>query len=172
LEPKTDNPNADRIVVNYVEVDQRNDRVAISNAVVRILNETQEGITGTQSFFEQFLTLDQLTESQQRGTWALLDLMEFDDQEEIDAAKTELITVFNEASEEDKILLEPALVLIDSYASYGPVYKEVADVIKSKKLSPTELEVLFATRFGELALANEGALSNFEAIQYEYIQGN
>ncbi len=158
--------------VSYVvEVEQRNDRVEINNSVVRILNDLQESMQGPRPLFERFLSLDQLTESEQRGTWGLLDLMDFDYQAKIDAAKSELEMTFKDVDEQDKVLLEPAMNLLDAYSGYGNVYKQIAETIKSKELSSDELKTLLIERYQELDTMVGEPLVNFSAVQQAYIKG-
>jgi len=157
--------------LSFFEVEQKNDRIAISNAVVDIVNDMQSKAQAPQALFEQFLRLDEFDQSKQRGTWALLDLMEFDYQKDIDEASSNLAGVFSNKQEQDKILLLPAQKLLQSYSGYDAIYKEISRKIKSKSLSNEQLQSLLAQRYQQLALMSEEAMNEFQAAQYSYIKG-
>jgi hypothetical protein len=158
-------------VNSYVEVEQKNDRIAISNEVVRIINNAQESIQGSQSLFELFTRLDQLDASQQRGAWGLLDLADITVEQDIAAAKAELEVVFSDAKPEDQALLAPALQLLDTYHGYHPVYEEIVQVIRSKNLSTTEFQAFLSGQYQRLALLNGESLDHLKTVQYNYIRG-
>ena len=158
-------------VTNFVETEQKNDRIVINNAVVRIVNDIQSKVQAPEALFEQFLRLDELDESKQRGTWALLDLMDYDNEKDINAAKSELAEVFSDKDQEDQALLIPTEKLIDSYSGYAKVYAEISQAIKSKNLSNAELEALLAERYQRLALMSEEAMNELKRIQQDYIKG-
>lgn len=158
-------------VNNFVEVEQKNDRIAISNEVVSIINKAQEDAEGAQALFEMFTRLDQLDASQQRGAWGLLDLADLSVEQDITAAKAELEAVFSDAEPEDQALLEPALQLLDTYQGYPPVYEEIVQVIRSKKLSPAEFQTYLDGQYQRLALLNGESMDHLKSVQYTYIRG-
>jgi len=156
--------------INYIESDQKNDRVNISNAVVYIINEIQSKIHSHEAFFERFLNLDELNESQQRGTYLLLEITEYDDREDIELAQIRLTELFLEMSPEDKVLLIPARNLINSYSGYATVYKEITEIIQSKSLSNVQLELFLAERYQQLAMMSAQDSIDFNTAHQSYIQ--
>jgi len=158
-------------VVNYVEVDQQNDRTLISNAVVDILNDLQSEMESTHSVYAQFLRLDEMDESQRRGTWALFELFDPSTQKHTDPARSQLNHLFSDKELQDKALLAPALKVVDSYSGYEGIFKEVHEAINSKKLSNTELEKLLAESRYQMSELSDPAINEFEDIRYKYIKG-
>jgi hypothetical protein len=157
---------------NFVEVEQKNDRIEINNAVVNTLNNLQSKMDGPQALFEQFLRLDELNESQQRGTWSLLDIVDYKHQPDIDAAKTRLDEIFRDKDLDDQALLEPAKKLIESFAGYDAVYEEISRKIKSKTLSTEQLQFYLSEQYNKLAKMSEPAFTEFQTVQQQYIKGS
>jgi len=159
---------------DFFQVEQKNDRIEISNSVVRLINDIQQKTEGPQSFFKRFLTIDELDESKQRGTWALLEMSEFNYQKDIDLAKLELKEMFSgeeRINKEDQKLMLSAQKLLDSYSAYDPVYQQIAQAIKRKNLSTAQLETLLNEQYQYLASITEQSVQEFQVVQNDYIKG-
>jgi len=159
-------------VGNFVEVEQHNDRADFNNAVVRVLNDVREEISGSRPFLEQFAQLEQLDESQQRGMWFLLEDMEYDYQSDLDAAKAELQEIASDGGEEEAQYFAAAEQLLNSYSGHADVHNGLADTIRSKTLDNERLMALMASELGALGQSEELAIERFELAQAQYMDGN
>jgi hypothetical protein len=157
--------------LNFFEVEQKNDRIEINNSVVATIKDLQSKMEGPQALFEQFLRLDELDESQQRGTWSLLEIVDYKHQTDIDAALKRLDETFSDKELADQVLREPAKNLIESYTGYDTVYIDIAKKIKAKDWSPEQLQSYLSEQYYKLAEMSETAFIEFQSVQQQYIKG-
>ena len=159
-------------VTDVMETSDRNDRVAVNNQIVSVINELQTKVREPQLLLEQFIDLSKLTESQQRGTWELLELIDINFEEEISAAREQMADIDTGDNQQLSELKAKGLTLLESYNAFTPAYQRMVDQIKSKQLNSAEIEALIASEMNKITLATTTASDAFMLAQESFLRGD
>ena len=157
-------------VFSFIETDQYNSRVETSNRVVDVLNDLQSTVASSGLFIDEFIKVNELTESQQRGMWELLKITKVDFDQDIQNAITRLSEITINDNEIEKSLIVKATSMANSYLGYGAVYEQVIKQLLDKTVSPENASNALAIGLYELQVATETAQNDFGQVQTIFLK--